>query len=281
MDVLTQPLQVLLVQFLEALPGIIAAVVIFLVSLYLAFLVSRAVTRSLRTRKASEQAVLLLTKISRYTVVIIGTIVALQQVGFNLTAFLTGLGIVGFTIGFALQDVSKNFISGILLLVQQPFEIGDAIKVADYAGSVVAVDLRATEIRSWDGTIVLIPNAAIFTNPITNYSRATSRRVDISVGVSYDSDLDFVRSTALRTIDSIPGLLREPAPSVLFQNFGGSTIDLTLYFWVDTKATDPFAAKDTGLVAINKAFQQAKIDMPYPTQTLLLQGDSQVNATGS
>lgn len=281
MDVLTQPLQILLLRFLEALPGIIAAVVIFLATLYLAHLAARAISRSLRARKVNDQAILMISKISRYSIIIIGTIVALQQVGFNLTAFLTGLGIAGFTIGFALQDVSKNFISGILLLVERPFEIGDSIKVADYTGSVVAVDLRATEIRTLDGTVVFIPNSAIFTNPITNYSKATRRRVDISVGVGYDSDPELVRRTALQAIDTIPGLLREPAPSVLFQNFGGSTIDLTIYFWVDTQKMDPFAAKDTGLLAINKAFQQAQIEMPYPTQTLLLLEGSQVSPTTS
>jgi small conductance mechanosensitive channel len=281
MDNLTQPFQALLTNLVTALPGVIAAVIIFLITLYLAALVGRAVSRSLQARAAGAQAVLLLSKISRYTIIVIGTIVALQQVGFNLTAFLTGLGIAGFTIGFALQDVSKNFISGVLLLVQRPFEVGDAIQVVGFTGTVVAVDLRATEICNLDGTAVLIPNSAIFTNPITNYSRATRRRVDISIGVSYDSDLELVRKTALQAVASAPGLLQEPSPSVLFQNFGGSTIDLTIYFWVDVQKSDPFAAKDIALVAVNSAFQQARIDMPYPTQTLLLKNGPQISGASS
>ncbi len=271
MDQVTQPLEMLLTQFLGILPGLIAAVVIFFITLYIAGLVSRGVRRGLLRRSVNSQAVLLMTNISRWTVLTLGVIVALQQVGFNLTAFLTGLGIVGFTIGFALQDVSKNFIAGLLMLIQQPFSIGEAISVAGFGGKVITIDLRATEMHTWDGQVVLIPNATIFTSPITNYSRAVRRRVDIAIGVSYTSDMEKVRSIALGAIRGIPGLLEDPAPQLLFQGFGSSTIDLILYYWINTGQNDPFVAKDAGLVAIYSAFQSAGIEMPFPTQTLLFQ----------
>jgi len=97
---------------------------------------------------------------------ILGIIIALQQVNFNVTAFLTGVGILGFTVGFALQDVSKNFVAGLLLLLQQPFNIGETIQVAGYTGRVSAINMRATELGTHDGQIVLIPNATVFTSPI-------------------------------------------------------------------------------------------------------------------
>lgn len=271
---LTQPLQALLTKFFSAIPGLIAAVVIFLITIYVSSLISRTVRRGLEIRHVNVQAIPLLSKLAYWTVMLLGTMTALQQVNFNLTAFLTGLGVVGFTIGFALQDVSKNFVSGLLMLIQQPFNVGDAIQVTGYGGTVIKIDLRATELHTFDGQVVLIPNADIYTNPITNYSRATSRRVEIDTGVAYGSDLEQVRSTALQAISQIQGLLKEPAPSLYFQQFGNSTIDLTLYYWIDTQKTDPLTAKDAGLIAIQNAFTAAKIDMPFPIQTIYLKQES-------
>jgi small conductance mechanosensitive channel len=271
---LTQPLQALLTKFFNAIPGIVAAVVIFIITLYVSSLISRAVRRALTIRNVNVQAIPLLSKIAYWTVMLLGTMTALQQVNFNLTAFLTGLGVVGFTIGFALQDVSKNFVSGLLMLIQQPFNVGDAIQVKGYGGTVIKIDLRATELHTFDGQVVLIPNADIYTNPITNYSRAASRRVEINTGVAYESDLDLVRSTAIQAVSKLQGLLKDPAPSLYFQQFGNSSIDLTIYYWIDTQKTDPLTAKDAGLIAIQNAFTAAKIDMPFPTQTVYLKQES-------
>lgn len=254
--------------FFEFIPSLIAALVIFILGLIAAAIAGRVVERGLKRRKADPEIVTLLTKIARWTVVILGTTIALQQVNFNLTAFLTGLGIVGFTIGFALQDVSKNFVAGILLLIQQPFEIGDAIEVSDFVGTVLEISLRATEIRTLDGRHVFIPNGDIFTSPITNFTRAASRRAEVIVGVDYASDLERVRQTAIEAISGVKGLLQDPPPEVVYQNFGGTTIDFTLYFWVDNRETNPPAAQNEAIAAIKVAFDQAGIEMPFPTQTI-------------
>lgn len=256
---------------MEFLPNLVTALVVFFLGLYLAGVFAGMVHRALKQRKANPKILLLGSKITRWTVVTLGIIVALQQVNFNVTAFLTGLGIVGFTIGFALQDVSKNFIAGILILIQQPFDLGDAIQVSGFTGTVLAIDLRATELHTYDGEVVFIPNGEIFTNPITNYSRAARRRVNLNAGVAYESDLEKVRSVALKAIAQIPGLLIDPEPSLKFQAFGSSTVDLTIYYWIDTEITDLVTAKDVGLVAIKKAFEDAAIDMPYPTQRVYLE----------
>lgn len=253
------------------IPSLIVALIVFILGIYLAGLASRLVRRGMERRKTDYEVTLLVSKLTRWTVIVLVTMAALQQINFNITAFLTGLGIVGFTIGFALQDVSKNFVSGLLLLIQQPFDVGDAIKVTDYAGTVQAIELRATEIHTFDGQVVLIPNADIFTNPITNYSRAQKRRVDVSTGVGYESDLEEVTRIALGAVASIPGTLNDPAPMLHFQEFGPSTVDLTVYYWIDTAETDPFTAKDIGMQKIKRAFEEANIEMPYPTQRIFLQ----------
>ena len=263
-------LEQLIVDFLTLLPRVIAALVVFAVGLYLASIIRRLVRRSLERRTKNAQPINLLSQLAYWLVVILVAAISLQMVGFNLTAFLAGLGIAGITIGFALQDVSKNFIAGLLMMIQQPFEIGETIEVGGYTGKVKAIDLRATQIRTADGRLVLIPNGDVIITPITNFSQAESRRVEISTGVAYDSNPETVRQTALEAISEVPGIQSEPAPKVLFQNFGSSTFDLTIYFWITTSQTGVAAAKDTGLKAIKYAFEQAQIDMPYPTQTVYL-----------
>jgi small conductance mechanosensitive channel len=271
MDSATETLQQMLADFLAFLPDLLAALVIFVIGLYVAGSLSRLLRRALETRKVEMETTMLLSKLSRWSVILFGTIVALQQVGFDLSAFLAGLGILGFTVGFALQDVSKNFVSGLLLLWQQPFDMGDVIEVGEFVGTVADVDLRATEIYTFDGQNVLIPNADVFTSPIKNYSKFPKRRLELKAGVAYDSDLDLVRKTVLETVTSVPGVLNDPEPAMVFDNFGGSTIDFTLYYWIDTKETNLLTIKDAVLTGVNAAFTAKGIEMPFPTQTVRLQ----------
>jgi small conductance mechanosensitive channel len=270
----SQPLSIILeqliVDFLTLLPSLIAALVIFVVGLFLASIIRRLVRRGLERRTKNPQPITLLSQLAYWLTVILVAAISLQMVGFNLTAFLAGLGIAGITIGFALQDVSKNFIAGLLMLIQQPFDIGETIEVGGYAGKVEAIDLRATQIRTADGRLVLIPNGDVLIKPITNFSEAGSRRVEISTGVAYASDPETVRQTALAAISLVTGIQSDPAPEVMFHNFGGSTFDLTVYFWITTSETGVAAAKDAGLKAIKQAFEQAQIEMPFPTQTVYL-----------
>jgi small conductance mechanosensitive channel len=271
MDSFSNTLQHMLTDFLDFLPNIIIALVIFILSLYVAGLLAKIVRTTMEKRKSDNEIKLLVEKLTRWSIIILGIFAALQQVGFNLTAFLTGVGILGFTIGFALQDVSKNFVAGLLLLLEQPFDIGDVIEVGDFTGTVADVELRATEIYTPDGQNVLIPNAEVFTNPIKNYSRYSNRRFDLTIGVAYESDLDLVRDTAVKVIHSIPGALSDPEPRVVFNNLGTSTIDFTLYYWVDLKVGNYFDSIDLAVTGIKTAFEENKIDMPYPIQTVLLE----------
>ena len=263
-------LQDLLANFLAFLPRLVVSLVIFVAGLYLAGVISKLLRRMLEKRKADLELTLLLTQLARWTVLILGVVLALEQVGFDLTAFLAGLGILGFTVGFALQDVSKNFIAGMLLLLEQPFDLGDVIEVGSFIGTVAKVDVRATELYTFDGQNVIIPNGEIFTSPIKNYSRYPKRRVELSVGVDYESDLEKVRQIALQVIEAIPGVLDKPAPKVVFRNFGESSIDFTLYFWIDLEQSGYLDALDAVVVNLKTAFEAAGINIPYPVRTIHL-----------
>ena len=265
----------MLANFLAFLPKAIIGMVIFFIGLYLAGWIAKAVRATLTRRKVDHEVTLLASRVARWTVVTVGVFVALQQMGFNLSAFLVSLGVVGFTIGFALQDISKNLIAGLLLLLQQPFDMGDLIQIHDFTGKVTNVNLRATELLLLDGKMVLIPNADVYVSPITNYTREPLRRFDLTIGVAYDSDLELVRDTALETVASVLGVLADPAPSVVFQNFGDSTIEFTLYYWINAHNTDLFNVQNAVFLAINDAFAAKGIEMPYPIQTVLMKQDGE------
>src|SRR5215216_4691333 len=164
--------------FIKGIPNLLSALAIFIVSLYLARILSNLLRRALQRRRAPAGVVHLLAQLTLWSIVVAGTISDLQRF-FNVTAFLTGLGILGFTIGFALQDIMKNFAAGIILLLQQPFHVGESIGVKGFDGTITEIDLRSTEMRATDGRVIILPNADILANPIINYSRANSRRVDL------------------------------------------------------------------------------------------------------
>lgn len=276
---ITTSFQKILSTAIVGIPNLIAAIVLLIISLFGAALLRRVIRKALTERGSNPQAVLLVSSLIYWSIVLLGLIVSLEQVGFNLTAFLAGLGIAGFTIGFALQDVSKNFVAGLLMMIQQPFNIGDAVEIGGISGQVVTIDLRSTEIRAFDGRLILIPNADVYTQPITNFSRTDWRRVEIKIGVAYDTDMEQARRVALQAIQDIAGLIVNRPPTIYFQEYGPSTMNLALYYYVNTNQTDPLSAKDTGLLAVMDAFKREGIEMPYPVQVVYTQPFADENTT--
>jgi len=254
--------------FLTNLPSLIAGLIIFLFSLYLAHILTRTVHRMMSKRKKDQELSILVSRLVRWTVIGLGIVLALEQAGQDVTALLTGLGILGFTVGFALQDISANLVSGILLLFEQPFDIEDAIDVAGYSGTVKQINLRATELLTWDGLKVLIPNRDVFTNTITNFSQITQRRIGLSVGVGYESDLTEVEKVALEAVRALPEVKEDPAPFFMVDSFGDSAINTSIYFWYETNKEGLSDVTNAGAIAIKKAFDQAGISMPYPIRVV-------------
>src|SRR6266498_2956392 len=228
----------LVIGVLSGIPNLITALVIFVASLYLARIISNILRRVLNKRKAPAGVTHILAQLTLWTIIIIGTITALQRF-FNVTAFLTGLGIIGFTVGFALQDVMKNFAAGVILLLQQPFYVGELIGVKGFDGTVTAIDLRATEMRATDGRIIILPNAEVLANPIINYSRAHQRRVDLSLNLPLTCEPDAVRRILLEAVQNVDGFIKNPKPVVVFNNLTNSALELNASFWVEVAKIDP------------------------------------------
>ncbi len=251
---------------LSFLPRLGVSLVILIIAWLLAAWATKGLQQALERRKVDRELTLLLRLIARVGILALGVILALEQVApGRFSSLIAGLGVVGLTVGFALQDVAKNFIAGVLLLMQQPIQIGDSVEVADYSGVVTDISLRTTDLRTYDGRYVLIPNANVFLSTIVNYSRSIERRIEISLGVAYEADLDKVARVAIESILKMPGVLENPAPQVAFSAFGWTTIQFTAYFWIDTRATATTDAQDTGIRVLKSAFEEAAIGSPFPS----------------
>ena len=254
-------------QIANFLPRLGLALLVMLIAFWVSRIVRGQVRRAMKRRDHDPELIVLLEMLTRWGILSFGIDIAAEQIApGQFSSLIAGLGVAGITIGFALQDVAKNFVAGILLLIQQPFEIGDTIEVVSFGGTVLEISLRSTTIRTWDGRHVIIPNSEVYLNPIINFSATPRRRVEFTVGVAPDSDLDQVTRVALKTLtENVEGILQDPAPQIIFANFGEFTIDFTAYYWIDTGEVGVLKAKHEGVIAIKRSFEREKIDMPYPT----------------
>ena len=272
MDLSQLTLENIISGLLDFLPRLGSAILVYLIARLVSSSAARLIRRSMKVRDRDPEIIVLLEMLARWGILALGIVLALEQLApGRFSSLIAGLGIAGFTIGFALQDVAKNFVAGILLLIQQPFDIGDSIEVSGFGGAVLDISLRATELRTWDGRRVFIPNGDIFVSSIVNFSRAMRRRIEIPIGVAADSDLDLVARVTLETIaKNVSGVLADPAPQVVFSHFGESTIDFRVFYWIDTGEAGVLQAQDEGVRAIKEAFEDQAIEMPYPTHTILM-----------
>ncbi|MCA2001725.1 MAG: mechanosensitive ion channel [Chloroflexi bacterium] len=250
---------------LNLLPNIFIALVIVALGYYAGDWLSRLLKTALVRHNAEEGVSHLISQVLKWAVISFSAIAALQRF-FDVTAFLAGLGILGFTIGFALQNIMQNFVSGVILLIQQPFKAGDFVNAAGYDGSALKIELRTTKLKTLDGRIVFLPNADVLSQPIVNYTRAAFRRVELSIRAAYASDPQAVRAVILKEIRKVTGFVDTPEPLVYFDAFGEISIDLNVFFWVDSKIASTFAAKDAALTLIKKAFERENIEIPLPMQ---------------
>lgn len=259
--------------FMAGIPNLLSALAIFLVSLYLARTISNILRRVLNKRKAPEGVTQLLAQLALWTIIVIGAITAIQRF-FDVTAFLAGLGIIGFTIGFALQDIMKNLASGIILLLQQPFHIGEVIGAAGFDGTVQEIDLRATQMETTDGRIVTLPNASILSNPIVNYTRARRLRVELNLSLPLTIEPNATRQLVREAIRGVAGFVNEPVPVIVFNNLTSSALEMTAQFWIDTTKINSAHAKDAALVNLKSLLGKEGIELPHSTRTIYTKSES-------
>jgi len=274
MDNLLQEIQTSLVSLVgdmvKALPGILIAIGVVLLTRYGANVVRRF-TATLASRalgNRSLQSLLVQTSyIGAWVVGILAAgIIAFPDLGLGDLIALLGLGSVA--IGFAFQDIFKNFLAGVLLLLQQPFRIGDQIIVNDFEGTVETIALRSTQILTYRGEEVVIPNSIVFPSALQVMTAYAYRRTDLDIGVDYNTPLPLAVETLLAAVTQVDQVLDTPPPEVDIVGFGDSAIDLVVRYWTAPEQKVVRRVRTQVMIALKQACDQADISIPYPIRTV-------------
>ena len=241
------------------------AVILIAVGLLVARLVSRVVARASKDRLEPQQ-VLLLRRFLNYGVSALFLVAALHQLGFNLGVLLGAAGVLSVAIGFASQTSASNLISGLFLIGEKPFAIGDVIQIGGTTGEVLAIDLLSVKLRTFDNKFVRIPNESVIKSEVATLTKFPIRRVDLQIGVAYREDLERVRDVLFGLADRNLLCLDEPNPIFFFQGFGESSVNLQFSVWATRE--NFLELKNTIQIDIKKAFDEAGIEIPFPQRTL-------------
>jgi small-conductance mechanosensitive channel len=228
--------------------------------------IATRVPRRLLTKHLSAHSGMILSKAMFYIGTVVLVLTVLREFGFQLTALLGAAGIMGVAIGFASQTSVSNIISGIFLLWEKPFQVGDSIKVGDIVGLVFSIDLMSTSLRTFDNRLVRIPNEQLIKSQVINITRFPIRRHDINVGVSYKEDVAKVIRVLKEVADKNPYCLDEPEPVIIFTEFGDSSLNFLFGVWF-AKA-DFLVLRNSIMREIKERFDAEGIEIPFPHRTL-------------
>jgi small-conductance mechanosensitive channel len=242
--------------------GVATLLLIGIPALIIATVVATRATR----RRLSPQRAMIVRKIVLYGGSALLLLTLLSQAGIQLTALLGAAGIVGIAIGFASQTSVSQVISGLFLIGEKPFEVGDIIRVGDQTGTVLSIDLLSVKMRTFDNQFVRIPNESLIRNVVTNITRFPLRRLDIKLGVAYKEDVPRVRDVLKRIARDNPFCLDEPEPIIIFTDFGDSSLNFLFAVWC-VKA-DFLQLRNSIMDDIKRVFDEEEIEIPFPHRTL-------------
>jgi len=270
LQTVNQSLLNLVGQAVEILPALVMAGLILVITRFC----ERAVRRIVRMtvdrfiRNLSLQLLFLqLTSVAVWGVgILLACAIAFPGLGLGDIVALLGLSSVA--IGFAFQDIFKNFLAGILLLLNEPFKVRDQIVVAEYEGTVESISIRATEIRTYQNELVVIPNAVVFTSPVQVLTNYGARRTDLAIGLDYNTPLPEARAALLTAVETAEGVLAEPAPEVDLVGFGDSSIDFVVRYWTASPIAQVRRTKSNVVIALKQACDRAQFSIPYPIRSV-------------
>lgn len=253
---------------------LLTAITIVIAARIVAAVVGRSLERVLAARELEKGMRFAVTKITRYVILLIGVFVALGTMGVNTSAIMGAGAVLLVGIGFGLQKLAENFISGLLLLLERPVRKGDFIDVGGVLGTVEDIGLRATHVISRDGVTMIVPNANLVTSLVINHSVPTNaRRISIKIGVAYDTDLDHAVNVLMKVADDEPMVMDQPPHEVRHTGFSDSSIDLALVAWIP-EARDELIVASKLRFAITRAFRAENISIPFPQREVRVVSDS-------
>ena len=253
-----------------SLSTVLYFILAFIVLFYVAgkiksFLINRVLTRA-EINLGLRESIGMITK---FMIIIIGSIVIIQSAGIDLSALSLLAGALGVGIGFGLQNITNNLISGIIILFENPIKVGDRIEVGDISGDVVNISVRATTILTNDNISIIVPNSEFISNTVINWSHNDRNiRFNIPVGVSYNEDPKQIKALLLEVADENENVLAEPEPTVFFEEFGDSSLNFTLLVWTKTYTDRPRRLTSELNFSIFEKFAQHEIEIPFPQRDL-------------
>lgn len=264
----------------ERVPYFIVAFTVFLLFWAASYLFKKAIIKILSKNRSHHNLVKVFQRVGGALILFVGFMVAMVIAipGFTPAKLIGALGIGSVAIGFAFKDIFQNLLSGILLLLSEPFRIGDQIISGDYEGTVEDIKVRATTIKTYDGRQVVIPNSDLYTSALTVNTAYHQRRLQVDVGIGYDDDIREAKAAILAALDKAETVSRKAEPSVIATGFGDSSIDLTVRWFIDEGVqANKVASIHEVIVMIKDALDAANINIPFPIRTLDM-GDASVDA---
>lgn len=246
---------------------------IYLILGWIATYIVRKLFRGIQTsRHLPSQVMRLLEKAIRGLIWAFVLVQGLRALGVDVVSILGAAGVAGVAIGFASQTALSNLISGIFLISESSFKIGDYVSVGGKEGTVESINLLSVYLRQPDNALVRIPCETLIKNPVTNITGDSMRRIDLDIGVDYNSNLEQVKKVILNVIDTQPALLVSPAPSLTFSSFGDSSLNLHIGAWC--KTADYHPTRYAFATALLAAFKEAGINIPFPVRTVHLEKEA-------
>jgi len=237
-----------------------SAFLLFL-GILLASLASRSVS-ALLVERLTRHPLVMVRRLVFYLIFVLFALAALREAGFSLDVVLGAAGILTVAVGFASQTSASNIISGLFLLMEKSFQIGDFIEVDNTVGEVVGIDLLSVKLRTPDNLYVRIPNETLIRTQVVNRSRFPIRRIDLTVGIAYAEDVEKVEALLLQLAEQDPLCLEEPRPFVLVTDFGPSSVNLQFSYWVPRDKVRE--GRSCMMVSIKKALDREGIEIPFP-----------------
>jgi small-conductance mechanosensitive channel len=250
-----------------------SSILMFLIFIAFFAMTSRVLQRVLRAQVFSRMSIdtgmqYTLTRITHYLIMIVGAVVAFQFIGIDLTGLAIILGFLSVGIGFGLQNITSNFVAGLILLLERPIKVGDRVMVGNQEGDVMEINMRSTTIRTPNNVAVIVPNSEFVSSKLENWSYGDETvRVNVDVGVSYESDLETVMRSLKEVAAEHPEVLKSPAPDVLHIGFGDSAWNMRLRIWLEHSGRHWEVQSDVNCAIVRK-FRQNGVEIPFPQRDL-------------
>ena len=256
-------------------PLLVQRLVVGLLVFGLGYLITRLVqvlvVRAVRRTPGGTAVEHVLSRIIAIVGITLAFLTALSTMGVDIGALIAALGLTSLAVGLALKDTIENTITGVLMLIQRPFKVGDVIKVSDVTGTVADIAIRTTNIKTFDGLHVLIPNRHVYNEIITNWSYYAQRRIMLTVGVAYDTDLALACRVLSEAVAAAPGVLAEPAPLVSLEGFDETSIRMVFRFWIEWQTTNAVDLQTHLTQVIMEVARREGIGIPVPIRAVLVQ----------